>query len=96
MRIQKLLENLGVGCELRLALELQLLAPELQAVRDGFGLYSRGAAIGSLLVPALILGVMTGLTGRTPGKLIFFLRVQAHGSTNGTALCRTIHSPVAR
>jgi uncharacterized RDD family membrane protein YckC len=29
----------------------------------------------SLLAPALVLGVMTGLTGRTPGKLIMFLRV---------------------
>jgi uncharacterized RDD family membrane protein YckC len=33
----------------------------------------------SLLVPALILGTMTGLTGRTPGKLVTFLRVQDYG-----------------
>jgi uncharacterized RDD family membrane protein YckC len=43
---------------------------------DGFGLYGRGAVIGALVAPALLLGIMTGLTGRTPGKLIFFLRVQ--------------------
>jgi len=33
----------------------------------------------SLLAPALILGVITGLTGTTPGKLITFLRVQGYG-----------------
>src|SRR5262249_32239466 len=39
------------------------------------GLLSGGVA---LVVPALVLGVLTGLTGRTPGKLITFLRVQDH------------------
>ena len=33
----------------------------------------------SLLLPTLLLGIMTGLTGRTPGKLLMFLRVQDHG-----------------
>jgi uncharacterized RDD family membrane protein YckC len=46
-------------------------------VHDGFGLVGRGALIGSLVAPAVIVGVMTGLTGRTPGKLIFFLRVHS-------------------
>src|SRR5262245_34740005 len=45
------------------------------AVQDGFGLLGRVAVLGSFVAPALILGVMTGLTGRTPGKLIFFLCV---------------------
>jgi len=30
----------------------------------------------SLVLPAVLLGIMTGLTGRTPGKLLMFLRVQ--------------------
>jgi uncharacterized RDD family membrane protein YckC len=42
-------------------------------VRHGPGLLSGGVA---LVVPALVLGVLTGLTGRTPGKLITFLKVQ--------------------
>lgn len=42
----------------------------------GFGLLSGSWMLGSFLVPALILGALTGLTGRTPGKLLFFLRVQ--------------------
>ena len=33
----------------------------------------------SLLLPTLLLGIMTGLTGRTPGKLLMFLRFQDHG-----------------
>ncbi len=33
----------------------------------------------SLMAPALILGIITGLTGRTPGKLITFLKVQDYG-----------------
>ncbi|WP_422928033.1 RDD family protein [Singulisphaera sp. PoT] len=33
----------------------------------------------SLLAPAVILGVITGLTGTSPGKFITFLRVQDHG-----------------
>lgn len=33
----------------------------------------------SLLAPALVLGTLTGLTGRTPGKLITFLKVQDYG-----------------
>jgi hypothetical protein len=28
------------------------------------------------VAPAIVLGVMTGLTGRTPGKLVTFLRVK--------------------
>jgi uncharacterized RDD family membrane protein YckC len=48
------------------------------AVHGGFGLFGRGAVIGSLVAPALILGVLTGLIGRTPGKILFFLRVQDH------------------
>jgi uncharacterized RDD family membrane protein YckC len=39
------------------------------------GLISGGV---SMLAPPLVLGVLTGLTGRTPGKLITFLRVQDH------------------
>lgn len=31
---------------------------------------------GSLVAPALILGTMTGLTGRTPGKFLMSLKVQ--------------------
>jgi len=42
----------------------------------GFGFFGMGAMLGSLVVPALIMGTLTGLTGRTPGKLLFFLRVQ--------------------
>ena len=48
------------------------------ALDGGLGLFGRGALIGSLFLPALILGAMTGLTGRTPGKLLMFLRVQDH------------------
>ncbi len=37
------------------------------------------AGIGTtLLIPPLGLGILTGLTGRTPGKLITFLKVQDH------------------
>src|SRR5262249_37035048 len=45
-------------------------------LRHHFALMSGG---GSLVIPPLILGVLTGLTGRTPGKLIMFLRVQDYG-----------------
>lgn len=45
-------------------------------VRQHLGLVRWGL---SLLAPALVLGAMTGLTGRTPGKLITFLRVHDHG-----------------
>ena len=33
----------------------------------------------SLLTPVLVLGVLSGLTGRTPGKLLMFLKVVDHG-----------------
>jgi uncharacterized RDD family membrane protein YckC len=45
-------------------------------IRHHLGLVSGGV---SLLAPPLVIGVLTGLTGRTPGKLITFLRVQDHG-----------------
>ncbi len=44
-------------------------------IRHHLGLVSWGV---SLLAPSLVLGVLTGLTGTTPGKLITFLRVQDH------------------
>lgn len=57
-----------------------------QVVHSGFGFYGRGLLIGSLIAPAIILGVMTGLTGWTPGKLIFSLRVQGYdGDPPGVA-----------
>lgn len=47
-----------------------------QGFRGHLGLFTWGI---SLPAPALVLGVMTGLTGRTPGKLVMFLRVQDYG-----------------
>ena len=42
-------------------------------IRGHLGLATWGI---SLLAPALLLGTMTGLTGRTPGKLVMFMKVQ--------------------
>jgi uncharacterized RDD family membrane protein YckC len=42
-------------------------------IRHHIGMVSGGV---SLLAPPLVLGILTGLTGRTPGKVITFLRVQ--------------------
>ena len=35
----------------------------------------------SILIPAVVVGTISGLTGRTPGKLIMFLRIQDHGGS---------------
>jgi uncharacterized RDD family membrane protein YckC len=40
----------------------------------------------SILVPAVVVGTIVGLTGRTPGKLLMFLKLQdASGSPPGIA-----------
>ena len=40
----------------------------------------------SILIPAVVVGMISGLTGRTPGKLLMFLKVQDHsGSPPGIA-----------
>ena len=39
----------------------------------------------SLLGPVLVSGVLIGLTGRTPGKLIMFLKVSDYGDPPGLA-----------
>src|SRR5262249_26434409 len=40
----------------------------------------------SLIVPAVVVGTISGLTGRTPGKLLMFLKIQDHsGSPPGMA-----------
>ena len=39
----------------------------------------------SMGVPVLVLGVLVGLTGRTPGKLVMFLRVEARRGTGRRA-----------
>ena len=51
---------------------LHLRDPQMQ----GFASLATGAL--SLFGPVLILGTLTGLTGRTPGKFITFLKVQDH------------------
>jgi uncharacterized RDD family membrane protein YckC len=47
--------------------------------------FTRFAMLGmgvSLIVPVLVTGVLVGLTGRTPGKLAMFLKVQDPGGDN--------------
>ena len=40
----------------------------------------------SILIPAVVVGMISGMTGRTPGKLLMFLKVQDHsGSPPGIA-----------
>lgn len=43
------------------------------------GFVGLGAGLLSMAFPVLFLGVLSGLTGRTPGKWITFLRVEDHG-----------------
>jgi len=51
-----------------------------QAVPGHFALVPGvGLGILSLGLPVLLLGVLSGLTGRTPGKFVTFLKVEDHG-----------------
>ncbi len=47
-----------------------------EPLRPLLGLAGMGT---TLLIPPLALGILTGITGRTPGKLIMFLKVQDYG-----------------
>ncbi len=51
-----------------------------QAIPEHFG-FMPGLGLGmlSLGLPVLLLGILSGLTGRTPGKFITFLKVEDHG-----------------
>jgi uncharacterized RDD family membrane protein YckC len=57
------------------------LAPE--ALHAPFAIGAWGL---SVLIPAVIIGTISGLTGRTPGKLLMFLKIHDHsGSPPGIA-----------
>ncbi len=57
------------------------LAPP--ALHGPFALGSWGL---SILIPAVVVGTISGLTGRTPGKLLMFLKIRDHsGSPPGIA-----------
>jgi uncharacterized RDD family membrane protein YckC len=56
-------------------LSMNLLVYIPERMRPFAGLGSWGF---SIFLTALVLGVCTGLTGRTPGKLVTFLKVQDH------------------
>jgi uncharacterized RDD family membrane protein YckC len=55
--------------------------PERARMPIGFGAWGI-----SLIVPAVVVGTISGLTGRPPGKLMMFLKIQDHsGSPPGIA-----------
>jgi uncharacterized RDD family membrane protein YckC len=63
--------------------EAKLLSLTPEALHVPFAFGSWGFAI---LVPAVVVGTISGLTGRTPGKLLMFLKIQDHsGSPPGIA-----------
>jgi uncharacterized RDD family membrane protein YckC len=56
------------------------------AMAPHFHLFAATASWGvSILAPVLITGTLIGLTGRTPGKLILFLKVNDGGDPPGIA-----------
>ncbi len=63
--------------------EMKLFSFLPEATHIPFGIGAWGL---SMLVPAVVVGTISGLTGRTPGKLLLFLKVQDHsGSPPGIA-----------
>jgi uncharacterized RDD family membrane protein YckC len=60
--------------------------PILGRISPHFHMFAATASWGiSLLAPVLVTGTLIGLTGRTPGKLIMFLRVHDYGDPPGIA-----------
>ena len=50
-----------------------------ESIPEGFHLLPGiGLNVLSLGLPVLLLGILSGLTGRTPGKFLMFLRVEDH------------------
>jgi uncharacterized RDD family membrane protein YckC len=60
--------------------------PLFGGIPQHFHLFAATAGWGlSILAPVLVTGTLVGLTGRTPGKLIMFLRVNDAGDPPGIA-----------
>ena len=63
--------------------EMRLLSFLPGTIHAPFGIGAWGL---SILIPAVVVGTICGLTGHTPGKLVMFLKVQDHsGSPPGIA-----------
>ena len=82
-----------------MALLLEFGPPLMKDTNPGFQMFTWFGAWGFTVVgPVLINGILTGLTGRSPGKFIMFLNVQDFGGDPpgiGTGILREIIKAVS-